>query len=504
MQRLPNSEANLEANGFAQKRLLPIFELTEVCSSNDQGAVVVTIPPSRLTVGGTYHVRPKMLANESKRKDGNPNWGHSQFNLFPLVLDATGVPWAEANIWILSRLEGKVAPVIESFWSNALDLAAFRQFLDENDINWLEFPALKLKRPTYRFNGHLKNAVEEGEVALSTAKRRMATVIRFYRWLKNQQVLIPDHPPWMESERYVHFKNGYGFNQMKKVLTTDISMKCVKQLDPYDGFIDDGGKLRPLPQEEQEWLAEALCLLGNTEMTLIHLFGILTGARIQTILTFRLRHARLELEDRQEGELRFPIGPGTGIDTKGDKKMVLHLPVWFYRMLQTYAESARAQKRRERADGGDNDDQYLFLSVRSTPLYLSKHDARIFSVKNRRRHRKSGQGVRQFITERIIPLVQKKYGATNSRAKNFTYRFHDTRATFGMNLTDHQMHLVEEGKATLQDVREFVKTRMGHKSAATTDGYLQFRHNLILVRAAGESYESRLKSLAERAMKGPQ
>jgi integrase len=232
-------------------------------------------------------------------------------------------------------------------------------------------------------------------------------------------------------------------------------------------------------------------------MTLIHLFGFLTGARIQTILTFRVRHVLPQVSGQQTEVLRLPIGPGTGIDTKNNKRMVLHIPLWFYELLRIYARSERAQKRRVRAAGGDHEDQYLFLSVRGAPLYQSKADNREFDATNQLRHLKSGQAVRQFITERVIPFVRKKYNTPI-----FHYQFHDTRATAGMNLTDHQLQLVEQGKATLHEVREYVRVWMGHDSSVTTDRYLQHKQNLRIARWAEHRYEGHLKSLAQQAMEG--
>jgi integrase len=111
------------------------------------------------------------------------------------------------------------------------------------------------------------------------------------------------------------------------------------------------------------------------------------------------------------------------------------------------------------------------------------------------RHAKVGQGVRQFITDYVIPHLRQQYGV-----KNFHYRFHDTRATFGMNLTDHQFRLIEQGKATLKSAREFVQIRMGHESSTTTDRYLQYRQSSSLVHRAGEEYASHLQRLSEQAM----
>jgi hypothetical protein len=477
----------------ARKLLLPQFTLTEVADENDADAVTVS------AASVPYKVRPMLVAREGRRRDGKPNWVKHQFNLFPLVLDGQGVPWAEGSVYILSRLEGQVAPNMSTYASIADDLAAYRRFLDENGVDWTRFPVQKLVRPTYRFNGHLKFGVSTGEIAAETAKRRMRSIIGFYRWLISEGALIPDNEPWKQRDHYVDIKDAHGFSTTKMVLTTDLAIRVQQQNDPYDYTIDDGGKLRPLVMTEQEWLIDALTSLGNTEMTLIHVFGLLTGARIQTILTFRVRHALLDMEGMPDGELRFPIGPGTGVDNKHDKRMVLHIPVWFYRLLQTYAMSERAKKRRVRATGGDTEDQHLFLSQRGAPLYQDKLSAQEFDATNELRHKKAGQGVRQFITERVIPYIKEKH---KEEAKNFHYRFHDTRATAGMNWTDHQLELVEQGKATLHEAREFVKTRMGHESSATTDRYLQYRRNLKHVRWAEKSHETHLQQLARKAMEG--
>jgi integrase len=413
-----------------------------------------------------------------------------------VVLGADGAPWAEATVYLLSRLEGAVAPVMTTYAGIADDLAAYRRFLDEAALDWLKFPAHKLSRPTYRYNGHLRLVVAAGEIAGSTAKRRMSTIIAFYNWLKSEGVLTLEHAPWKESDRYIELKDAKGFKFIKQVTTTDVSIRVPQQVDPYSGLIDDGGKLRPMSIEEQGWVLEALIARGNTEMTLIHLFALLTGARIQTILTFRVRHTLLELSGLQQDELRFPVGLGTGVDTKNDKRMVLYIPIWFYQMLRTYACSERARKRRERATGGNTEDQYLFLSVRGAPLYRSKSDTANYDEFNELRHAKVGQGVRQFIIERVIPYVQLHHNP------GFKYQLHDTRASFGMNLTDHQLERVARGEITLHQAREFVKTRMGHESSATTDKYLQYRSNLKFVRQVSRDYEAHLQALSLKAMEG--
>lgn len=478
----------------ARKILLPCFTRTHICSDDAPYATLVPLPagsPLR-----SYSVRPLLDEDANRRNDGQPRWKGTRFNLYPVVLDSLGAPWAEAAVYLQSRLEDVVVPAMGTYAGLADDLAAFRRFLDASGLDWTNFPAQKQSRPTYRYNGHLRLSVEAGEIASTTAKRRMSSVISFYRWLSEEGVLTLAHAPWKESDRFVQIKDGRGLEFTKKIKTTDVSIKIPRQDDPYEGTIDDGGKLRPLTTEEQNWLIEALTVHQNTEMTLIHLFGLLTGARIQTILTFRVRHTMLELDEMTGDTIRFPVGPGTGVDTKLNKQLVLHIPIQFYRALATYASSQRSRGRRLRAKGGDNIDQYLFLSVRGAPLYRSKADAGEFDAEAAIRHEKNGQGVRQFISDRIIPYVRSNHDP------KFKYIFHDTRASYGMNLTDDQLERVGRGEITLHQAREFVKTRMGHESAAVTDNYLQFRGKLKFVRQAASSYDKHLWSLAERALKG--
>lgn len=409
----------------------------------------------------------------------------------PVVVDGNGALWPEANLYILSRLEGAINPNMTTYTGIASDLAAFKRFLEDENINFIEFPQRKLFRPTYRYRGDLQLRIRASQIAPTTARRRMTSVIGFYRWLIEEKLIEPENPPWQEGDAYFKFTDSKGFSRTKLVKTTDIAVRVAKQIDPYDGAIDDEGKLRPLTEQEQLWLMESLAELGNTEMTLIHLLALFTGARIQTILTLRTCHVRPDFA-ADVTEIRIPVGPGTAIDTKNDKRLMLIIPRWLFEKLRVYSFSERARKRREKA-GNDAEDQYLFLSIRGAPMYTSKSDRQKFDERHSIRHEKEGQAVRQFISERVIPMIKKKSGG------KFQYRLHDLRASYGMNLTDQQLDLVREGKATLHQVREFVKARMGHESAATTDRYLNYRQNLRFIAKVQLEFESHLKTLTDMA-----
>ncbi len=475
----------------AKKVTLPSLSITELCHSGDDGAFLVT------EADEPYFARYVMADGVGGRRDGLPNWVPAQFNLYPLVLEGSGQPWAEACLYLLAGLEGTPGPDMRTYDAKALDLAAYRRFVEETKIDWTDFHKNKLFRPTYRYCAHLNLMLRTGELGARTLNRRMGSVVGFYRWLVSEGLFTPANPPWKERDVYISSKDSFGFQRTKAIKSTDLAIPVAEQQDTFDETIQDGGRLRPLPLEEQEWLLSALQAAGNTEMILIHLMALVTGARLQTVCTLKVWHTEMaSLSDDPNEIVKLPIGPGTGVDTKRNKRLVLHIPGWFYRTLQTYSVSHRACRRRQKC-GREDSSQYLFLTQHGTPYYTDKQERQTFDPKNKRRYDFDGGAIGTFIRNVIRPYVQKNFGC-----KKFDFSFHDTRATFGMNLTDLLLKQVETGKMTLSEVREFVKARMGHESAATTDLYLNYRHRLKFKRAVVGQHESHLKELCRRAMEG--
>ncbi len=445
----------------ARKLVLPRFTLTQV----SEGLEVESTRVSLATEGDpvTYYTVPVVDSANGSRRDGKPQWAAGTYRLFPVVLCGDGSPWAEANLWLLDMLDLKAMPNMLTFACIADDLAAYRRYIEDEDISWLDFVVHRLRRPTYRYNAALRLAVQAREISPGIAKRRMATVIRFYRWMMSEAQFRPAHTPWNESDRYVEWKNEQGFSKVLTVKTTDVSVKPPSADDPWDDRIVDGGRLRPLPQPEQEALLQALSDLGNTEMSLIHLFSLLSGARIQTVLTVRVRHVSRNPDEIVGPDFRLKAGPGTGIDTKNGKKGVLHLPKWFHERLYTYMRSERARARRLKADGGDHEDQFLFLSYRGAGMY-EPHDQRNQTVGDALRHAKTGQGVRQFIKEKLLPEMRKRLGSPQ-----YEFSFHDLRATFGMNTVDHLLTRIGKGAMTYTRALDMLRQLMWHTRLSTTE-----------------------------------
>ncbi len=410
-----------------------------------------------------------------------------------MILKKSGVIWEEALVYILSRLESQTAPNMKTFHSIVNDLGVFLKFLEDESIDFTDFPQHKLKRPTYLFQGYLQCLINSKEIAPSTAMRCMGRIIRFYRWLHKEKLVTPNYPMWQEKQRYISVTDSRGFYVDIKVDSTDLSIKTSKQNDPFALTIEDGGKLRPLPFKEQQWLIDALAHLDNTEMTLLHLFMLTTGARIQTACTLRVRNARDQISNGLK-EYRLPIGLYTSVDSKFNKQMTLHIPIWIYEALKTYSFSDHSKRRRQKAVGGDTEEQYLFITQHGNPYYRSKSDEQSFDPLCCVRHQKLGQTIRNYVRDRVIPYIQNKYD------KKFTYQIHDLRATFGMNLTDTLLARVEKNEIDLNMARQYVKTYMGHDRYETTDRYLDYRRNLKIVYAAVDDYEKFFAELIRLAL----
>lgn len=421
------------------------------------------------------------------------------FRSFPLVLDGTGAPWAPACLWLMDKAQAKPMST-DSLKPVAHDLGAYKSFLEDAALDWDDFSSVeKYGRPTYLYRNHLNELVNSGALKKSTAARRMNNVIGFYRFLmRNTRMNFnPANDPWVEKELGISYRDSKGFSQVASVTTTDISIRNTRYQDAWDPAISDGGKLRPLPVEEQKAVVAALKALGNEEYELMHYVALLTGAREATVLTLRLRDFMRPPEQITTWSHKIRCGPGTGIDTKNDATDVyLSVPKDLYRRLHAYAVSERARGRRARSALGDDPLNYLFLTKLAQPYYESKDDRNALrdSTEVLSRVTRNGWPLRKFITEKVIPEVRR----ANPAMAKFSYRFHDLRATFGMNWVDFQMQRSGEdfGKHYLY-TRDQLRKLMWHRQATTTDKYLEYRHHMHHLQLAQEGWSQHLTDLIE-------
>lgn len=404
------------------------------------------------------------------------------FSHFPTVVDDIGLPWPPANLYLLSKLENINIPNAKTLESIANDLVTFRRFLIQKNIEYDSFPRRKLNRPTYLYRAYLVSQVREGQISVNTAKRKISSIVGFYRWLQSQSSFNIEYPAWSESERFISFQDEYGFTQSKSVKQTDLSLKLLPPKDSEG--INDGGRLKPLNKGQQQQLAIALKAIGNIEMTLMFLVALTSGARIQTVCT--LRFSILNSHQSLSDLYVIHTGGKTLIDTKLNKPITLLLPAWVMEKLKIYANSPRAKKRRKLSShySEDKQSQYLFLTKSGKPYYVSEKDPQITNYSQPPK----GDAIRQFIKASLSKQLAKS-------GKSFQFRFHDLRATFGLNLVEEFLSRLNCGEISRLDLLMIVKERMAHSRLETTEGYINYRvNNKLIVRAQSE-YELFLKGL---------
>jgi hypothetical protein len=467
---------------------LPFLQLCDVSESQFDGSTILKVADGRRSI--TYFSAPFGASEaELERDDGVPI--RSIYWKFPIILHADGQPWSEACLFLIELAQAQLEPQMHTLRSNAGDLANFAQFLHEEKIDWRHFGQNPSLRPTNRFRGFLKQQVNAGHITSGVANRRINVVIRYYEWLIEEGRIRPSNPPWVSKITRIRYIDGRGQQQEKDVRTTNLRIHVNRTKVPGDEYIEDGGKLRPLVLEEQRAILRSLYELGNTEVTLMHLIALMTGAREQTVLTLRLKHVSRDLSTISGSDIRIKCGPGTGIDTKYATEGELRMPVYLYRCLQVYANSDRAKRRREKNGRGDTDDQFLFLTSHGKSFYESKEeqngpDATGALLKSS----KTGQSLRTFITRRVLPLARSHLGRVS-----FRYRFHDLRATFGMNYLDFHLSRESDGVDYSDTLLGELQRLMWHRSIATTLYYLNYRRVHRYAEAGEEEWLDYLRKL---------
>lgn len=415
----------------------------------------------------------------------NDDFDIDNFLHFPVLTNDDGSIWKHGSLYLLSKLKNYQKPSPKTLDSIATDLKNFKEWCDNDEVDYLSAPR-KVLRPTYLYRSHLQQLLRDGKISPNTIKRRMSAVVGFYEYLINTEGIKFKFPLWESGITSISYQDNHGFKQSKQVQTKDVSrVVATSNPDLFDNAIVDGGRLHPLPQEQQIATVKALKKIGNTEMTLGFLIALTTGARIQTVFTLRKKHFEKILKD-EEKEVKIKVGYGTDCDTKFNKLHTLILPSWVYKKVQIYLNSPRYKTREEKATHifEEANRQYIFLTNRGTPFYAAHDDPYRILYKEV----PNGATVRQFIFTSLKKQLKKD-------GLEFSFSFHDLRASFGMNLLDSLMPLVDKKELKLSHALIHVKERMGHNSLTTTESYLNFRDRHKIKEQVQDNYETYLMEL---------
>ena len=134
----------------------------------------------------------------------------------------------------------------------------------------------------------------------------------------------------------------------------------------------------------------------------------------------------------------------------------------------------------------------MFLTKLGTPFYTSKAEQQelIDKIKasdsfGARLKLYEGEAVRSYLKVVLLPeirLIDPQFPS---------FKFHDLRASFGMNLLESQLQHLPEGHTAMTAV-EYVQARMGHRNISTTLQYLNYKSRLQWRNKIQHEYESSL------------
>lgn len=408
---------------------------------------------------------------------------------YPVILDNAGEPWDIANLYLINKLNHQLTYNHRTYAGIADHLLHYRRFLDNEGIDYLHFPKLKQSKATYRFKKHIEDEIESGRMTVATGKKRINAVARFYKDILKFKLIPPSlitESPYEEVLKYIETTKDFGIKKFIRVSSTDLAIKSSKPL-PDPDYIFDDGQTKPLTVEDQIKMLQVLKGSDRVYQLLVYV-ALFTGVRLQTAATIRIKDINKPLD--HGGNLRLPIGAGTNIDTKNNSRMTIIIPGWLVQDLKVYSKCAVATARREHSFYGNTELNYIFLSSKGTPLYTSKLEMRERLTANPNNPNyglpyahAEGQAVREFL-KILIDKIRKNHPEYEK------FKFHDLRATFGMNLLEEE--LSKPNRRSITAILEIVQQRMGHRDKKITLQYLNYRSRIEWKNHVQDQFESKL------------
>lgn len=394
---------------------------------------------------------------------------------FPVIIKSNGEMLELTNLYFNAYLRENEDIRGDNLKSIAIDLLDYYRFIESNELDVLYFPEKVYRRVTYQYQKYLRRQVEEQKLSVNTAKQRIARVVNFYeeclvKGFINESLI---NQPYVLLFKKIFIQDQLGFNVEKIIKSSDLSIHAGKSIKMPDN-IYDGGALRPLIIAEQEVLSEFLSKYGSIQLQLICYIAFHTGARLQSICTITVRHIKGLILQKNQNNCVLKVGYGTGIDTKKGQQYGLEFPRWLVEILIKYINSVTWKERAKLSFYGVNEQNYLFLTKNGSPFYTSRRE--LFDIKekmmaiDKKTNIKTytGGAVRKQFDE-LIELIQKSYQDFEK------VRFHDLRATFGMNL----LNRLQTKGLNNQQCLDYIKKRMGHKRVETTMMYLDYKGILM-------------------------
>ena len=201
----------------------------------------------------------------------------------PQIFFSDGQPWQEANLWAMERATTRDVS-IRTVQANMVALHHYCNWLEHENVDWLEFPIRKKDRCIVRYRGALVDARENGALAPSTITERMNSVIRFYRWVLKMGLFSPESPLWVDRAVKVVYFDKVGFERSLLRTTTDVSIP--NRSRPGER-LEDG--LLPVSSEDRDRILGLARSNASQELFLMLSLGFFTGMRLGTISDLKIQ-----------------------------------------------------------------------------------------------------------------------------------------------------------------------------------------------------------------------
>lgn len=374
-------------------------------------------------------------------EDGRVRWVLDKlgrhFEKLPQIFWSNGEPWHEANHWALTKVTNTVGGHIKTATRLMEHLVAYGAWLESKEMDWRHFPVRKDHRAVVLFRGELVAQRDRGSLKPSTASARMRAVIQFYRHCYVYGLV--DRKSAMETDRQVtvRYFDATGFQRTIMRMSSDLAIpnKTRSGLRLEDG-------LTPLRTADATRLLDFVKEEGLTELHLMLSLGVLTGARLETITTLRVKDIESAFPDPQVPDTyHLRVGPGTAVKTKFGVSGELLVPKFLIDELLQYCYGRSRLGRQHLAVEANRN--RLFLSMRGNP----------------------------YGPNSINPLMSdlRKRGVAAGLRFMQSFKFHQTRATFGTWLMGVALSATNAKSAVA-----FVRDAMLHRDERTTFLYVRF------------------------------
>lgn len=294
-------------------------------------------------------------------KDGHLQWSLvancKAIDDLPQLFWEDSRPWRAANLWGMERAtEGNVN--IKTVHSNFTALHAYANWLEVTGTDWQDFPTKKADRCLVRYRGALITARDKGELAPSTASQRMASVVKFYRWLYEKNLLSPDIHLWTPKSAAISITTKFGLERTILVNSTDLA---IPNRSTHGEKLEDG--LLPVSIRDRDAILMFVKENFSEEFFLILTLGFFTGMRLGTLSDLKIQTLEHAVPDPASPDLfRLAVGPGASppIHTKFGVTGQVWITKTHLDAVKDYAYSIRRLNREAKATPENKD--LIFLT----------------------------------------------------------------------------------------------------------------------------------------------